>query len=306
MTNCFICPFLRPGFPSVGRALWLSLFDGERTGVERPNGGRLRLLRRPSERHSRERPWRSRLCPAPTGQHLHDLHRRPQQPFNSTAAAAAAVAAQQEHVVVPRPIAQQQQPPPQPAAPALYRASGLQVQLLGPFPASSAGIGQQRRSSTRKVLLLVQQQQRCQLSAAPLLAVVIVAGRLRRCRQQQQQPLRFFSSSPAEVCLPHQLPNAAAAAAVVPISPAAAAIWCWGWFAHEPHHHQPIRRQHHGRIAHLKDSNGSSRAHLQASSRRKSLINSSTTGGRSSNNYKNKRDLSAAQWQPPPPRPSRV
>ncbi|XP_046455555.1 RYamide receptor-like isoform X1 [Daphnia pulex] len=292
---CFNSKFRQTkGFPSVGRALWLSLFDGERTGVERPNGGRLRLLRRPSERHSRERPWRSRLCPAPTGQHLHDLHRRPQQPFNSTTAA---VAAQQELVIVPRSIAQQ--PPPQ--QPAIYRASGLQVQLLGPFPAS-AGIGQQRRSSssTRKVLLLIQQQQRCQLSAAPLLAVVIVAGRLRRCREQQ--PLRFFSNSPAEVCLPHQFPDPAAAA-VVPISPAAAAaIWCWGWFAHEPHHQpQPIRRQHHGRIAHLKDS-GSSRAHLQASSRRKSLISS---GGRPSNNCKNKRDLSA-QWQPPPPRPSRV
>lgn len=268
------------GFPSVGRALWLSLFDGERTGVERPNG-RLRLLRRSFERHARERPWRSRLRPAPTGQHFYDVHWR--QQYNSTAAA------QQEQLVVPCPAAQQlQQQPQQPSA--LYRAIagpspstpiGLQVQLLGPFPAAASTPttgGRRSSSNTRKVLLLIQQQ--CELTA-PLLAVVIVAGRLRR--QCQLQPLRFSS---AEVCLSHQLPDTAAA--VFMPTGAAAALWCWGWFANE--HNHPIRRQHHGRIAHLKESTQChNHGHL---ARRKPLITS-----RSANN-KNKRDLSWESSRP--------
>jgi hypothetical protein len=174
------------------------------------------------------------------------------------------------------PPSQQLQQPQQPST--LYRAvaspspstpSGLQVQLLGPFPTPTTARGR-RSSSARKVLLLVQQH--CELTA-PLLAVVIVAGRLRR--QYQLQPLRFSST---EVCLPHQLPDAATV--IVPTS-AAAALWCWGWFANEYHH--PIRRQHHGRVAHLKESKPQCHNHGHLTRRK--------PHNTSRSNNKNKRDL---------------
>lgn len=262
--DCFLSGSCILGFPSIGRALWLS--EGERGVAER---GRLRLWC--SQRHARERPWRSRLRPAATGQHLHDLRWR--QQFRSA----------QQEPVVPGPATHQPQQPTR-SQHSLYGPVGcaqppppspnqLQIQLLGPFPAPS---GSRRPAATRKVLLLVQQQ--CE-HATPLLAVFI-GGRLRR--QRQLQPIRF---SCTQVCLPHQLPNSI----VVPPT-AAAALWCWGWFAHE--HNHPVRRQHHGRIAHLKVSaQGHNNGHLV---RRKFLINNSRP------NDKNKRDLSCES--PPPSR----
>lgn len=225
------------GFPSVGRALWLSLFDaGERGPVE----GRVRL-RRPHERNSRERPWRSRLRSAPASQHLHNVQWRQHQ-FGT---------AEQHQLIVPSA-------PCQPTAvawpkPSAQRSNDAQTVngspsidpkwLFKPFSTISTTINgrqQQRRPSTRKVLFLMQ---RCCQHATPLLAIIIRNdGRMRRkCRKQKQRSLQSLATS--EICLPNQLFDAV-------VVPATTATTFW-WSRIAGHH--PIRRQQHGRIAHLKD-----------------------------------------------------
>ena len=151
-----VCPV---GFPSVGRALWLSLFDvGERGPVD----GRVRV-RRAAER--RERPWRSRVCSSSAGQYVHDLHWRQHfgRPPN-----------QQQELVLPRPIAgQSPRPlgllPPNTSATATTAAAATGQLLVQrqKFPVV-AGCSCRTR---RKVLLFVQRQHG-QHATSQLLTVV--------------------------------------------------------------------------------------------------------------------------------------
>lgn len=199
-------------------------------------------LRRPPERNTRERPWRSRLRSSSTRQHVHDMYRR--QQFNSAAEQELNVPRADVDQPVPRYSLAASQPIAQPPTTAtaaavdtqqhgIYLPLAATVPVVPSTPSPAAG---RRRPASRKVLLLVQRQ--CEHSA-PIFAIVANPD-IRLRRQCQLQPF-----SAAEVCLQGQLLHAV----VVPAATAATTVW-WCWLANE----HSIRRQHHGRIAHLKDS----------------------------------------------------
>ena len=226
--SIFVCT----GLPSVGRSLWLSLFDA---GDRGPVDGRVRMRMSP-QRNAGERPWRSQLRPAPACQYVHNVHWRQYGP------------AEQE-LVLSNPPSQsampKQQQSPIASSPAPPSHPQWSFQPLPTRPLGSC------RPVPQKVFLLV--QRKCQ-HATPMLAFIIGSdGRMRRGQspQPRQQPT-------AEVCLPLKLLQHT----VGRCSTTRTALW-WAWFTNEP----SFSRQHHGRIAHLKDSQCCSWKQLHGSQR---------------------------------------